>query len=321
MTTGNEQSATANVPLQPLTAGTPGTAIPAGIPQTQSQAGSGVPVARARRVLSLSAGGMPGMDTLCGALLGLADFGITEFDLICGASAGSMVGGLLATGRPIHTLEAVLRGLTDSNVRSERFAWQARLFWIRYFMANDRIKRLLNDLLPASFSALKIPLEVNVTLDQTGLGITLNDDSAPLPLAVMASAAIAGVFPPVSLPGRSGQYSDGGTTNYCARPLLPLGPTDELWMLIATPPYAYTPTNESVLSRLMMNVHLLIEDQITDTIEAMRALYGNRVHVIRPTCGASAGTLHFDHTLIDQARKETGQILRAAPAQPSTGAV
>jgi anti-sigma factor ChrR (cupin superfamily) len=85
----------------------------------------------------------------------------------------------------------------------------------------------------------------------------------------------------------------------------------EVWMLIATPQYMYEAKNETILSRLMLAAHLMIEDQIRDQVARMRGMLGDRLHVIRPSCGSAAGTLHFDHDLIDQARIETTQWLNA----------
>ena len=266
-----------------------------------------------RRTLCLSAGGMPGLDIHCGMLLALADAGLTSWNLISGTSAGAIVGALLAAGLSPTQLEAILRDLKDSDVRNERFLWWLRITGIRYWMLNNRIKKILTGLLPTHFSDLQTPFECHTTFDQTGRGVVLrNDSQTALVPAVLASSAICGVFPPVPLSsGIPGFYSDGGTTNYIASPLMLPEPPDELWVLIATPAYNYRAEDESILSRLMLNVHILLEDQIRDSLNILRAKLGDRLHVIRTCCGADAGTLHFDHSLIDQARRETWAILKA----------
>jgi predicted patatin/cPLA2 family phospholipase len=250
---------------------------------------------------------MPGLDIHAGILLALADHGINKWDLISGTSAGSIIGALLANGRSPDNIAAVLRGLQDDDVRHERFLWKLRLFGIRYFMDNDRIEKLLKDLLPPAFSMLQIPFQAHATreLDGTEECFSLTGQLVP---AVLASAAIAGVFPPIMI--NFLPYSDGGTTNYCAIPEYAQTYADtEYWLLIARPPYNYLAKDETVLSRLLLNVHLMIEDQIDDTVARMKVAFGDRVRVIRPSCGADAGTLHFDHSLIQQAYLETKQIL------------
>jgi len=278
-------------------------------------AGGGTREARQpRRLACLSGGGLPGLDIHAGMQLALEERGI-RFEGFSGTSAGAIVAALLASGNPARTLADVLAGLSDDDVRDERPLWKLRAPWIRYFLGNGKIERLLRDLLqtdpvrrPRIEHALH-PLRIHVTEDLTGAAWSLaHGELVP---AVLASMAIAGVFPPVALrdvgyPPAECSCSDGGTTNYCAvpEPGACVSTYDEVWLLIAAPPTRYEPTNESIISRLLLNLHLMIEDQIQDA--ATRTTYsGARVVVIRPSCGADASCLRFRHELIGQARAET----------------
>lgn len=57
----------------------------------------------------------------------------------------------------------------------------------------------------------------------------------------------------------------------------------------------------------MWNAHALMEDQIDDIFDLTRG--DARVRWIRPEIGLSAGSLRFDHSLIEQARHVVALML------------
>ena len=146
-----------------------------------------------------------------GMLTAVAEAGVHP-DLVVGTSVGALNGAWVAAGAPLEDLGAVWRSLRRSSVfptnplrgllgvsgRSDHLVSNSGLRHILH--GNLRFDRLED---------APIPLHVVVTDVLTGAGVLLS--SGPAEDSILASAAIPGVLPPVSLGDRA--YMDGGVVN------------------------------------------------------------------------------------------------------------
>ena len=247
-----------------------------------------------------SGGGLPGLDIHVGIWQALSDLGI-EATANAGTSAGAIMAALNSNGMTAVAARRIIGSLSDSDVRSERFAWKVRIPWISYFLENEPIRKLLEANLPAYFTDLKKPLHVFCTAESSGVSWSFSDGQ--LIDRILGSMAICGVFPPVA------GLTDGGTSAD-----LPLPPGwqkfDQVYLLIAARPIDYR-GKDSILTRLMFNADLFMEGQIQRTIADAKAIRPD-VHVIRPLVRAPRGGLHFDHALIAESEIFTKMILANA---------
>ncbi len=263
-----------------------------------------------KNLFVLSGGGLRGLDILTGLLSGLHYRGITPSAII-GTSAGAIIAALHAAGHSPSTIEFILRGLSDSHVRRERFMWKPRALWLDHFLENQPIRALLKKLLPEKLP-LTIPYACVTTRVRDGAEtIWTVGGSNDLPgihmqhlpdwrECVLASMSVSGVFPWVNLGGE--WHCDGGT-----RANLPLPDTwhdyDAVYLLIASPPAGdFTESGRSIFSRLILNLDFYALDQIKDVIARIRRSRRTSpsVYVIWPNIAGSGGFLRFDHRLIDK---------------------
>ena len=271
-----------------------------------------------RRLFCWSGGGLPGLDIHAGIWKALTELEITP-TANAGTSAGAIMAAFCSAGISQSDIEALLRSLSDTDVRSERFAWKVRALWIDWFLDNAPIRVLLTKLLPERFMDLRMPLSVVATRVRDGRQTTFHAEeftAVKLVDAVLASMSISGVFPHVNI--FSEDYADGGV-----RANLPLPSNwrtfDEIYLLIASRPVEYRTSGQSaiagqnpihgLLARLMLNLDWYALDQIEDTVTLLatefKRLRGPRVHVIWPAIGREAGALRFRHDFIDQAYQQT----------------
>lgn len=258
-----------------------------------------------RRLFVRSGGGMPGIDIHCGIWQALEARGIRA-DACIGTSAGAIVSAMDAAGMTAARAADIVGALSDQDVRQERFLWKLRLAWIDYWLEHAPIERLIADLMPTTFSGLAKPLRVACTRVEDGGKVIFNQETgdADLRAAILASMSISGVFPWVQIQGE--WYADGGT-----RANLPMPEDwhiyDEVWLLIATRPTFYRTTKRGIPARLMLNADWLMADQIMDVIGWAGA--HPRCRIVWPACGATSGSLRFNHGLIATAREQTEAIL------------
>ncbi len=249
-----------------------------------------------------SGGGLPGLDIHAGIWKALSELGI-ESTANAGTSAGAIVAAINSTGVSNAVAHSIILGLSDGDIRRERLFWKLRVPWVDYFLSSEPITDLLTEILPSDFSALKKPLSVFVTEEATASQKEIKGDGQlfKLPLTILASMSIMGVFPSVN------GYSDGGTTAYLP---LPTGweKFDEVYLLIAKRPLDYHKHN-GILTRTLFNADILYEDQVADTITFARQNHPS-VTVIRPPVKTPGGSLHFDHGLIVQAYEYTKNYLQ-----------
>jgi len=192
------------------------------------------------RALVLGGGGVTGIAWEIGMLHGLfaAGLDLSVADLVVGTSAGSVVGAQVTNGATTEALYS--RQLAPVGTHGNdptatiRRAVTARWIWSGLRAGNDleALGRRLGTFAIRAAESGRLPSEeerVAVIRDRLvsqdwparDLAITAVDaesgefrtfraaDGVPLVLAVAASCAVPGVFPPVSIDGR--RYIDGGT--------------------------------------------------------------------------------------------------------------
>ena len=139
-------------------------------------------------------------------------------DLIVGTSAGAINGAYWALHAGGNVAETLLE--TWQSCRSEELLPGGRLAALRSLLANRNhlyggrgMARLIARHAPADarLEDLPIPMAITVTDALTGDRVVLRE--GPLRAAVLASAAIPGIFPPVDVDGRL--CIDGGVSANC----------------------------------------------------------------------------------------------------------
>ena len=185
----------------------------------------------------LSGGGAFGSGQV-GMLRALACRGIRP-DLVVGTSIGALHGAVLAAhpDDAPDLLAAFWEGASRRSVFGGRRDTVRSLVHTRSLASFHRLERLLDDALgDRGFGELTIPFAAVATDALTGDPVLLDDGD--LRLALAASAAVPGVFPPVTIGGRP--YVDGGVSaNVPIRQALAFGAASVL-VLDVTPDTAAT---------------------------------------------------------------------------------
>jgi NTE family protein len=189
-----------------------------------------------RTALVLGGGGITGIAWEIGVLAGLAEAGtdLTGADLVVGTSAGSVVGAQVTSGADLEQLFArQLEPPTGEKAARMTRAGLARFGWalLRSRGRDEEFRRRIGTLALAAEEAGLTPTEqerldvigsrlVSTEWPDRALTITAVDartggfraldrtSGVPLLLAVAASCAVPGVYPPVTIDGR--RYVDGG---------------------------------------------------------------------------------------------------------------
>ena len=189
-----------------------------------------------RTALVLGGGGVTGVAWEIGVVAGLVDAGIdlSDADLVVGTSAGSVVGAQLTSGaEPAALYERQLAPATGEKVARLNRATMARFGWamLRSRGSDVEFRRRVGAFALAAEQAGATPPEqerieligsrlvstewpvrallVTAVDAHTGEFRTFDRNSGvPLVLAVAASCAVPGVYPPVTIDGR--RYIDGG---------------------------------------------------------------------------------------------------------------
>jgi NTE family protein len=189
-----------------------------------------------RTALVLGGGGITGIAWEIGVLAGLADAGVdlSTADLVVGTSAGSVVGAQLTCGAELEAMyERQLEPPSAEKPARMTRADLARYVWamLRSRGREDDFRRRIGRLALAAEKAGLTPTEeerlavigarlVSREWPERRLTITAIDaetgefhafgstSGVPLLLAVAASCAVPGVYPPVTIGGR--RYVDGG---------------------------------------------------------------------------------------------------------------
>jgi predicted acylesterase/phospholipase RssA len=194
---------------------------------------------------------LPGLEIHTGVALALEEAGIVPA-WIGGCSAGAAAGAMIAAGYTAGEMARILAMHDAAWLVHRRPLWKPRALWLDSIADSDRIAGLLDDLLPESFSELGICLEVSATLMRPERGWQTRFSTGnlgPLRRAVLASMAVAGVWPYVRIDGCD--YSDGGTSLPYPLPSRPS--SFDLILVAACVSADYSGRDSSVVSRLLWN--------------------------------------------------------------------
>lgn len=177
-----------------------------------------------RTAFVLSGGGPYGALQV-GALRALLEAGIQP-DLVIGTSAGALNGAFIAldpTPAGARRLVELWSEITDEDLFpgvKRRSAWARMLMRGNRIFDNSGLAEIIESRLGIStFDEAELPLGVVATDMETGQDKVFS--SGALKPALLASAAMPGIFPPVEVEGRL--YIDGGVTN-----AVPLAPAVEM---------------------------------------------------------------------------------------------
>ena len=240
-----------------------------------------------------------------GMLLALTEHGVRP-DFVVGASAGAINAAFFAadpTADGADALDALWRGLKRSDVMPMRLRDILRVAMRRDHLVDPAgLRRLLERHLPyRRLEEATIPMHAVATDLVFGRETLLS--KGPVVDAVLASAAIPGVFPPVRIEGRD--LIDGGVANNTPiSSALALGAT-RIVVLPTGFACALRRVPGSAIGRALHALSLLIARQLIHDIER----YGARaaLHVVPPLCPVD--TSPYDYSacgkLIDRARATT----------------
>jgi len=234
-----------------------------------------------------------------------------EADLVVGCSVGALNAACFAgdpTPGGVARLEAVWRGLRRSDV----FPIPTLRSLMGVFSKRDHLvdpgplRRLLQRSLPCErLDETRLPCHV-VTTDLLE-GIEVRIASGPATPALLASAAIPGIFPPVRLDGR--YLIDGGVANHT-----PISAAVELGAKrVFVLPTGYSCTMESPPERAIdMALHGLNILTVCKLISAVQRFARDaEITVVPPLCPLPTSPFDFRSSgeLIDRAALETERWL------------
>jgi NTE family protein len=172
--------------------------------------------------LVLSGGGARGFAHI-GVMQALEARGI-HVDAIAGTSMGAILGAMSAAGHDADAIYAIADGLGWRDVLDLSFG--------AGLLKGDKLRRFLQDRIPATFDALDVPLAVTTTDMETGEEVILREGD--LVEAVRASSSFPGAFEPVVVGGRT--LADGGIVNNLPVAAAALFEADYVIASDATPP-------------------------------------------------------------------------------------
>lgn len=150
--------------------------------------------------LCLSGGGTKGFSYL-GAFKAFEEFGI-EFDMVAGASAGSLFGAIYASRMDINSIKNIAKGLKNSDFRHSKLGILPS--------SMDKLHDLIEQILPVKkIEDLKMPYFAVAVDLKTGKEVYFN--SGNLASVITGSCSIPGVFLPVKYKNMT--LIDGGVKN------------------------------------------------------------------------------------------------------------
>ncbi|RXZ44252.1 patatin-like phospholipase family protein [Crenobacter cavernae] len=234
-------------------------------------------------------------------------------DVVVGASAGAINGAYFA-GRPdadgVAGLEAIWSGIKRRDVMPMTLAGLCSTLLRRrqHLVESSGLRRLLHRHLPyARLEEASVPLYVVATDLLTGDEIVLS--RGPAVDAVLASAAIPGVFPPVRIDGR--ELVDGGVANNTPVSVAVRLGAERVIVLPAGFACALQQAPRGVIAQAMHALTLLIARQLVKDIEALSSRA--QIYVVPPLCPLSTSPYDYNQcgSLIEQAALTTRRWLDA----------
>ncbi len=264
-------------------------------------------------------GGAASGATQVGMLRALHEAGVVP-DLIVGTSVGAINGVMVAgpVEEGLARLESVWQQIDrDTILGGSSIACLPRLVRTRrHLFPPDSLRALIRRHIPARrFDDLDVPFVAIATRVAGGTPTALG--RGDLETALLASAAIPGVFPRVEIDGHS--YFDGGiTANVPVRQAVELGARSVVVLSSAPAGDRELPTN--IAETLQWATHLLMRSQQSADVSHL----GEHAIVELPR-SSPHGLSPFDFgrtgELIETAYRATLEFLRSGAATPVTGAV
>ena len=239
-------------------------------------------------------------------------------DFVVGASAGAINGAYFAfdpSASGVAGLDKLWRSLTRRHVMSWGLGDLVRIAMRRNYMVDPSgLRRLLEKHLPYRLlEEAAVPMHVVATDMVLGKEVLIS--SGPVIEAVLASAAIPGVFPPVRIDGRD--LIDGGVANNTPiSTAIKLGAT-RIIVLPTGFACALKGVPRSAIGRALHALSLLVARQLVADIE--RFCENVALHVVPPLCPVDSSPYDYSAcaTLIDRAAQTTREwIGRGGLEQP-----
>ena len=234
-------------------------------------------------------------------------------DFLIGTSVGAVNAAWVAA-RPDHDGMGELADIWMSLRRGHVFPLspvtgaRGLLGRANHFISNDGLRAVLERHIPYErLEEAALPVHVVATELKSGRAAILS--SGPAVPALLASCAIPGVFPPVTINRR--EYVDGGVANHTPITVaMELGAT-KIFVL----PVGYPWLNKEPTNALGMALHALariVEQKLDAEVEANRAAAD--IHVLPALDIADVSPADFSHTkeLIDWGYKAARRYLSGA---------
>ena len=271
----------------------------------------------ARTAFVLSGGGSLGAVQV-GMLQALTEAGIKP-DLLIGTSVGAVNAAWIG-GRPDHAGALLLGELWRGLRRHDIFPlspWSSArglLGRCNHVVSNANLHEVLRKNIPYQrLEDATVPVHVIATELKTGRAVLMS--SGPAVPALLASTAIPGVFPPVTIGRR--EFIDGGVANHT-----PIAAALELSAKrIFVLPVGYPWLRQEPTNALGMALHALarfVEQKLDAEVAAYRHLADIQV---LPTLDAPAvSPADFSHTdeLITRGYRSCRKYLASTPQSPAT---
>ena len=247
-----------------------------------------------------------------GMLRELVNWGLAP-DMVIGASAGAINGAYFASNPHVEgtaKLESLWRSITRAEILP--WSWRSMLGMIvgnrGHLVESQGLKRLLGRHFgEAQVENTTIPLHVVATDMHTGAEVVLS--SGNIVNAVLASAAIPGVFPPVERDGR--KLIDGGVANNTpVSTAVRLGAT-RIIVLPAGFACAERRPPRGAMEHAFNALSLLVARQLVHDLERWRD--DAHIAVVPPLCPLDVSPYDYSRCgeLIDRAAAATLAWLRA----------
>jgi NTE family protein len=248
-----------------------------------------------------------------GMLQALAERNVRP-DLLIGTSAGAVnaayVAGHGTTGHALENLASIWCGLRRRDVfPSDPLRHLLAVAGRRPALcSNSSLGHLIADHMPyARLEDAAIPVHVVATNLLSGEEVLLSEGDTVN--AVIASASIPGVFPPVEREGLT--LVDGGVADNAAlSQALVLG-ADEVYVLPAGYACALERPPTSALAVVVQALTLLIQRRLITEVETLSESVSVKIEALPPLCPQAVSAVDFGHArdLIGQAHEVSGRWL------------
>jgi len=242
-------------------------------------------------------------------------------DFVVGASAGAINGAYFAadpTQAGVAKLEAIWRGLRREHVFPLSFGKILSLFWRRdHLVESHGLRRLLEHHLPyRQLEQATIPIHVVATELISGDEVLLS--SGPAVDAILASTAIPGVFPTVTIGGR--ELVDGGVSNNTPISTAVRLGAERIIVLPTGFACALTRPPSGAISRALHSLNLLVARQLVHDIE--RYAQAVQLHVVPTLCPLETSSYDYSGcaALIERASDSTRKWIETGGLQRTTTA-